>query len=589
MQCPQCGRPIEEGKVFCKHCGARLAAASFSGRPQDLVGRDLGRYHITALVGRGGMATVYQAQHPGLNTTVAIKVLHSHLAGDPDFVARFHREARAVSTLRHPNLVRVLDFDNQGDLYYMVLEYIDGPPLATYLTQLSERGARLSPDETRRLFTPLCSALDYAHAQGMIHRDIKPSNILLTSDHVPVITDFGVAKIAGATSYTSPGFVVGSVHYMSPEQAQGLPADGRSDIYSLGVVLFEVVTGRVPFEGETPVSVIAQHLSSKVPAAHFLNPDVAPAMESVLDKVLAKDPADRYQKAGELAEALAMALRPDGAAASAAASAAAAAAMAETTRIPSPPHGPDQTPPGGVPGGQPPPGWIPEPPPRDTAKRGRGLFVGIAVVVILLLGGGSAGAFFLFGGDDSGGDTTTSGTVVATTVAPPDGTVVSDGLVEGGTTVTIPGYDPGGSTSTTIAPETLTTLEQGDYVLAMDDLEAVLLNCDSRVPSLAEKINATAPNVPASVSRELQTLFGDIDSSRQALGRLQAPPGYQEADQLIFQAADAMQHRIDQTMRGIDAMLGAGKVDAGHPYFDEGRKARDQYRQLYAQYKGARP
>ncbi len=330
MDCLQCGKALDEGKVFCKYCGAAVApppvvaeapASQAAPAPdsmdaeaphvgEEMVGRRLGKYEIIELIGRGGMATVYRAEHPGLGTTVAIKVLHPHLAGDPTFVGRFRREAHAVSALRHPNIVRVLDFDNQGDLYYMVLEYIDGPSLSTYLTELHDQGRRVSSEEIVRLFTPLCSALDYAHGQGMIHRDIKPANIMLTSDHVPVITDYGIAKITGATSFTSPGLVIGSVHYMSPEQAQGLPADGRSDIYSLGVVLFEVVIGRVPFEGETPVSVIVQHLSSPVPMAHLLNPDVSPAVEAVLDTALAKDPGKRYERAGDLARALTEAFAP---------------------------------------------------------------------------------------------------------------------------------------------------------------------------------------------------------------------------------------------------------------------------------------
>jgi len=271
---------------------------------EELVGRTLGRYEITALVGRGGMATVYKARHPGLNRTVAVKVLHRHLAIDPAFVGRFRREARAVAALRHPNIVRVFDFDNQDDNYFIVMEFIDGPTLASLLKRLFKQGRHLSAQETLRLFSPLCSAIHYAHEQGMVHRDIKPSNIILTRQHEPILTDYGIAKIAGATSYTIPGVVIGSAHYMSPEQAEGLPGDHRSDIYSLGIVLFEALTGSVPFQGETPASILMKHVSAPLPPACSLNPDLPPAAEAVLNKALAKDPNDRYQQGSDLALAL---------------------------------------------------------------------------------------------------------------------------------------------------------------------------------------------------------------------------------------------------------------------------------------------
>jgi serine/threonine-protein kinase len=271
---------------------------------EDLVGRTLGRYEVAALIGRGGMATVYKARHPGLNRTVAVKVLHRHLAVDSAFVGRFRREARAVAALRHPNIVRVYDFDSEGDIYFIVMEFIDGPTFASFLKRLFKQGRHLSPGEVLRLFSPLCSAIHYAHEQGMVHRDIKPSNIILTRKHEPILTDYGIARIAGATAYTIPGVVIGSAHYMSPEQAEGLPGDNRSDIYSLGIVLFEALTGSVPFQGETPASVLMKQVSSAPPPALSLNPDLPPAIEAVLNKALAKDPNDRYQQGSDLALAL---------------------------------------------------------------------------------------------------------------------------------------------------------------------------------------------------------------------------------------------------------------------------------------------
>ena len=317
---------------------------------EDLVGRTLGRYEVAALIGRGGMATVYKARHPGLNRTVALKVLHRHLAVDPAFVGRFRREARAVAALRHPNIVRVYDFDSEGDIYFIVMEFIDGPTFASFLKRLFKQGRHLSPHEILNLFSPLCSAIHYAHEQGMVHRDIKPSNIILTRKHEPILTDYGIARIAGATAYTIPGVVIGSAHYMSPEQAEGQPGDNRSDIYSLGIVLFEALTGAVPFQGETPASVLMKQVASAPPPALSLNPDLPPAIEAVLSKALAKDPNDRYQQGSDLALALQGVFGPVAAEPAVTAPPEAAAVEDATLQVtrqvtPPPPSAPQATPP----------------------------------------------------------------------------------------------------------------------------------------------------------------------------------------------------------------------------------------------------
>ena len=262
---------------------------------EALVGRSLGRYRITALVGKGGMATVYKATHPGLGQTVAIKVLHPHMATDQDMLARFHNEAQAVANLRHPNIVRVLDFDVENDQYFMVMEYVDGPTLAAQLSGFAEQGRRMPADEVARIFEPLCSAVDYAHGQGMIHRDIKPANVLLTPQGEPVLTDYGIAKMVGVTQHTATGTVMGSAYYMSPEQAQGSGIDGRTDIYSLGVMLFEMLTGRVPYEGDTLATVLVKHITAPVPAVCTYNSQLPPLLDDVMGVALAKDPAQRFQ------------------------------------------------------------------------------------------------------------------------------------------------------------------------------------------------------------------------------------------------------------------------------------------------------
>jgi tRNA A-37 threonylcarbamoyl transferase component Bud32 len=273
-------------------------------RAEELVGRSLGRYRITALVGKGGMATVYRATHPGLGQTVAIKVMHPHMASDPDMLGRFHNEAQAVANLRHPNIVRVLDFDVQGDQYFMVMEFVDGPTLATQLSGFAGQGRTMPTAEVVRILEPLCSAVDYAHGQGMIHRDIKPSNVLLTPQGEPVLTDYGIAKMVGVTQHTATGTVMGSAYYMSPEQAQGSGIDGRTDIYSLGVMLFEMLAGRVPYEGDTLATVLVKHITAPVPPVCTYNSQLPPLLDDVMNVALAKDPGRRFQTGKALAAAV---------------------------------------------------------------------------------------------------------------------------------------------------------------------------------------------------------------------------------------------------------------------------------------------
>jgi serine/threonine protein kinase len=275
----------------------------------NLEGKNVGKYHILERLGRGGMAEVYKAYQPGLERYVAVKVLHAHLADETDFIGRFTREARAVAALRHPNIVQVFDFDVEGELYYMVMEYIDGPTLKARLQQLRESGQRLSANEIIRMYRGLGSAIDYAHARGMIHRDIKPANIMFNQQGEVVLTDFGVAYIVGGTRFTMTGSVSGTPSYMSPEQGMGQGGDHRSDIYSLGVILYEIVTGRVPFDADTPFAIILKHLNEPLTPPSQLNPNVSANLEAVILKAMSKNPEDRYQSGKELADALENAIR----------------------------------------------------------------------------------------------------------------------------------------------------------------------------------------------------------------------------------------------------------------------------------------
>ena len=267
----------------------------------------IGKVRIEKQLARGGMAEVYLGTHITLDRPVAVKVLHSYIETDEEMKARFQREARVVAALRHPNIVQIFDFDTIEGHPYIVMEYIRGPSLAMYLKNLHERNERMQPQYVARLIGKIASALDYAHEQGVIHRDIKPGNILLlaraggsrsmfTDQIEPIITDFGLVRIMHATTQTASGLVSGTPAYISPEQAQGFRVDHRTDIYSLGVILYEILAGRVPFDGDSTWSVIYKHIHEPPPPIY----DAQPAIQAVVDRALAKNPDDRYQSCHEM-------------------------------------------------------------------------------------------------------------------------------------------------------------------------------------------------------------------------------------------------------------------------------------------------
>ncbi len=276
----------------------------------EWIGKTIGRVRIDKYLARGGMAEVYLGAHLSLDRLVAVKVLHSYIEEDPGLLARFQREAKVVAALRHPNIVQIFDFDATEGHPYIVMEYLKGPTLSTYLRGLHDRGDRIPPHQVARLLKALTAALDYAHGQGVIHRDIKPGNIMLhgnadeirldqplTADVEAVITDFGLVRIEHAASQTASGMISGTPSYMSPEQARGDKTDHRTDIYSLGCVLYEMLAGRVPFEADTSMSVIYMQINEPPPPI----PGVNPAVQAVMNRALAKKPDDRYQTCREMA------------------------------------------------------------------------------------------------------------------------------------------------------------------------------------------------------------------------------------------------------------------------------------------------
>src|SRR5512135_387495 len=268
----------------------------------DLIGKTLGQYHIVEVIGHGGMASVYKARQPALDRFVAIKVLLPHQASTPEFRERFIREAKAIAQLNHPNILPVIDYGQADDLIYIVMKYVAGGTLAERLKRPIDLAS------TTNLITQIAAALDHAHQRGIIHRDVKPSNVLLDENEWVQLADFGLAKLLeGDQALTSSGLSMGTPAYLSPEQGQGETIDRHADIYSLGVMLYEMVTGRLPFTAETPMGVIIKHIYEPPLPPRTLNPAIPEALEAVILKGLTKPIEQRYHSAGELARALQLA------------------------------------------------------------------------------------------------------------------------------------------------------------------------------------------------------------------------------------------------------------------------------------------
>ena len=262
-----------------------------------MVGRLLdNRYQLTEKIGSGGMADVYRAQDVLLDRVVAVKILHSNFATDNDFVVRFRREAQAAAKLSHPNIVNIYDVGKDNDVYYIVMEYVGGETLKDYIA----RQGHLSNEAAVRIAIEIAEALEHAHANGLIHCDIKPHNILVTKTGRIKVADFGIARAINTVTIANKQSVLGSVHYFSPEQASGDPLTPQTDMYSLGIVLYEMLTGHLPFEGETAVSIALKHMQEDIPKPAKYNPTISPMLEDCVMKALQKDPHKRFSDISEM-------------------------------------------------------------------------------------------------------------------------------------------------------------------------------------------------------------------------------------------------------------------------------------------------
>jgi len=383
---------------------------------QSWIGKQVGgRYQIESDLGEGGMSAVYKAIDMRLDRPVAVKLIHPHLSDSDQFINRFKREGTIIAKLRHPNIIRVLDVGQEDGSAYIVLSYIAGGSVQGMLKRLEVSGEQIDLTLAITLATQIADALDYAHKRGLTHRDVKPANILLDKENNGILTDFGLVKVAGGTRFTMTGAVMGTARYMSPEQIKSVAVDSRSDIYSLGVTLFEMVSGHPPFEGDTAVTTMMKHLSDPVPDVFATNSNAVPQLAIIINRAMSKEPADRYQTAGEMAAAL---RQVQDEIAEGIVTTATVIARPPATSPPErlvmetlvvPPSTPIKT--------TAPPSQTPPPVDTPAAKSGGKKWLWL-FLLLLLIGGSIAAAYFFLGGGDTSNIETATPTAPQTAVSP---------------------------------------------------------------------------------------------------------------------------------------------------------------------------
>jgi serine/threonine protein kinase len=303
-RCKYCDEEVKANAIKCKHCGSMLTDSGVPTgdvTPESLVKLVLSeKYEILDEIGRGAMASVYKAVQKNLNRIVALKVIHRNLVHNKELLDRFHREAQVSASLNHPNLVTIFDEGAEQGVHYMSMEFIDGVDVHTVI----KNKGKLGKEKTIKIISTVAEALDYAHSKGMIHRDIKSSNILLTDEGRCLLTDFGLAHAVSDSRLTQTGTVMGTPDYMSPEQAEGKTLDKRTDIYSLGVVMYECLTGTVPFKGDTIIATIYNITTGELKPVIKINPAVPVWLSSISTKMLSRDIEQRFQSAAEVSRAL---------------------------------------------------------------------------------------------------------------------------------------------------------------------------------------------------------------------------------------------------------------------------------------------
>jgi tRNA A-37 threonylcarbamoyl transferase component Bud32 len=424
MQCPFCKTPVDPSQHFCPACGKGLASSEDAAQRDPLLGQTFGgKYTVVRLLGEGGMGAVYEGEQKlgATKRRVAIKTLHAHLSHDSKIKARFEREVGTVAELEHPNTIQVFDFGASADgILYIVMEFLQGKSLAATL----EKDGAMAPARVEKIMKQICGSLAEAHGRGIVHRDLKPDNVVLVDragqkDFVKVL-DFGIAKRSsevdsGDQKLTQQGMVLGTPPYMSPEQFTGRPIDARSDIYSLGVMAYEMLTGRLPFHANTAWEWATQHMNqAPIPIESFPEGQAAPEpMRSVIERALAKSPDERFQTVSEFVDAFAGTPSDQR---SAATHAEAAEARRQKTEMGAPldvaaafggtgvrpAMGPAGPPRGHTPIASnvsfPTPGAIPQPPPREDSRRGKGRAMLLGLAGLISLASVGAIAFSLRGG-----------------------------------------------------------------------------------------------------------------------------------------------------------------------------------------------